>query len=401
MPTIIPRAEHALSRKNISPNAVKVMYRLKNSGYSAYLVGGGVRDLLLDLQPKDFDIATDAHPEQIKKLFCNCILIGRRFRLAHIRFGREVIEVATFRSSGNDDSHVSEHGMLLRDNAYGTVVDDVWRRDFSINALYYNIADFTIVDYVNGMDDIKNKIVRVLGDPLTRFQEDPVRMVRAIRIAARLGFTIDHAAAAIIKNNAILLKNVSAARLYDELSKWFIGGKSLVTFEMLEKYNLFEALFPYTAESFLSTNGELARSMVVHGFKNTDHRVREDKPLNPAYLYAVLLWYPLQHIVERNKHQKKSILEIFTHAAQKILVAQNEKVILSQRLRAVIMDIWVMQHRLTAKKMRNVNSIFQHQRFRAAYDFLLLREQAGEHVKTAVAYWTSKQRQQEIKKDDN
>lgn len=246
-PRIIPRGEHGLSRSNISEAALKVLYRLHKAGYEAYLVGGGVRDMLLGREPKDFDISTNATPEEVKALFRNCILIGRRFRLAHVRYGSEVIEVATFRAhheAGEEGEGVMENGRILRDNVYGTLEDDAWRRDFTVNALYYNIADFSVVDHTGGMDDIKAGRLRMIGDPQARYREDPVRMLRAVRFAGKLGFRIDEASEQAIMELGGLLEDVPAARLFDEALKMFMSGYAVETYELLRHYRLFGHLFP-------------------------------------------------------------------------------------------------------------------------------------------------------------
>src|SRR5690606_33324797 len=260
-PKIIPRAEHPISRANISSNALKVLYRLKNAGYSAFIVGGGVRDLLLGRHPKDFDVVTDALPEEVDRLFRNCRLIGRRFRLAHVRFGRDVVEVATFRATGNgeDDARLhDETGRILRDNVYGTIDEDVWRRDFTVNALYYNIADFTLWDYTTGLEDIKSRTLRLIGDPETRYREDPVRMLRAVRLAAKLDFTIAPGTAEPIPRLAPLLADVPPARLFDEVLKLFQSGHAVRSFDLLREHGLFGYLFPRTEEIFRGDDGEAA-----------------------------------------------------------------------------------------------------------------------------------------------
>ena len=245
-PTIIPRDQHRVSRDFISENALKVLYRLKNAGYKAYLVGGGVRDILLGREPKDFDVVTDARPEQIRELFRNCRLIGRRFRLAHVRFGEEIIEVSTFRAphhiSDQGEGHVEE-GRIIRDNVYGDIDDDVWRRDFTINALFYNIEDFSIVDYVGGVKDLEAGQVRVIGDPAQRYTEDPVRMLRAVRFATKLGLRIHPEAEAPMSQCAELLKDIPPARLFEEFLKLFMGGCALQTFESLRHYDWFQRIF--------------------------------------------------------------------------------------------------------------------------------------------------------------
>ena len=250
-PTIITRDEHDISRRDISDNALKVLYRLKDAGYQGFLVGGGVRDILLGKQPKDFDIATDAHPEQVHKLFRNSILIGRRFRLVHVRFGREVIEVATFRAShlsseNSNQAKQSESGMLLRDNVYGTVDDDAMRRDFTINAMYYNINGFTIHDFAGGIDDIEKRSIRMIGDPQARYREDPVRMLRAIRFAAKLDFEIESATAEPMHTLGHLLEPIPAARMFEEVLKLLLSGNGEQTYYLLRDYDLFKCLFPAT-----------------------------------------------------------------------------------------------------------------------------------------------------------
>ncbi|HEX5636240.1 MAG TPA: polynucleotide adenylyltransferase PcnB, partial [Gammaproteobacteria bacterium] len=257
-PVLIPRAEHCISRDNIDDNALKVLYRLQRAGFRALLVGGSVRDLLLQHVPKDFDIATDAHPEQVKRLFGNCRLIGRRFRLAHVFYGRDIVEVATFRGSqdGQDDDdeisidHVqSDSGRILRDNVYGSIEDDAWRRDFTVNALYYDIADFSVVDYVGAMDDIKHRVLRLIGEPATRYREDPVRMLRAVRFAAKLGFTIHPASEQPIYELAHLLADIPPARLYDEILKLFHSGYAVTCLDLLRKYGLLKYLFAQTSQA--------------------------------------------------------------------------------------------------------------------------------------------------------
>lgn len=392
---IVSRDAHIISRSNIDPNALKVLYHLKSAGFAAYLVGGAVRDLLVEMTPKDFDIATDARPEQIRKLFRNCLLIGRRFRLAHIRFGREIIEVATFRAASDiqdaERKH-SEHGMILRDNVYGTMAEDAWRRDFTINALYYNIRDFTVVDYTGGITDIQHKTIRMIGDPMLRYHEDPVRMLRAVRLAAKLGFTLAKGTAAPIIKLTGLLQNVPAARLFDEINKWFISGKSLATFTLLRKYGLFAVLFPQTEASLGGANAAIATAMVKGGFKNTDKRVSDVKPINPAFLFAVLLWWPLQvQITNLQTEEKLSLHEALMRAMQLVLKQQTEHVQIPLRLRIIIKEIWTLQWRLQQQPVKKVNWLLSHPKFRAAYDFLLLRAQAGEEVQAAAAWWTERQ----------
>ncbi len=300
---IFQRQEHGISRKDISENALKVLYRLNKAGFDAYLVGGGVRDLLLHKQPKDFDIATNATPEEIKKLFRNCRLIGRRFRLAHILFGRDVIEVATFRGHHADTkpstqskqqvASQNQEGMLLRDNVYGTIDEDAERRDFTINALYYSIKDFTVSDYANGVHDLENRIVRLIGDPETRYREDPVRMLRAVRFAAKLDMEIESTTAAPIHQLANLLQDIPSARLFEESLKLLQSGNGLATYKLMREYNLFQQLFPLLSEHFTEDHSSQTEQMIEHILAATDKRIVEEKRVNPAFMYAAMLWYPM------------------------------------------------------------------------------------------------------------
>lgn len=286
---MIPRAEHGISRKDISDNALKVLYRLHNAGYQAYLVGGCVRDLLLGLHPKDFDVATDAEPEQIKALFRNCRLIGRRFRLAHIVFGRDVIEVATFRGHHNGEqqgegdklSRRSDEGLLLRDNVFGSIEEDAERRDFTANAMYYNIADFSVTDFANGMQSLKERKLHLIGDPETRYREDPVRMLRAVRFAAKLDMQISAEAGDIIPGLAPLLANIPAARLFEEVLKLFLAGRAEQTFDLLQEYGLFGQLFPML-QPMLKVPDSKESLFVRQVLINTDHRINNELRVTPA-----------------------------------------------------------------------------------------------------------------------
>jgi poly(A) polymerase len=383
---IIPQTQHNLSKNKINTNALKVLYQLKKGGFDAYLVGGCVRDLLLGLEPKDFDIATNAAPEEVRKLFRNCRLIGRRFRLAHIYFGRQIIEVATFR--GKTQHHHPETGMILRDNIYGTIEEDAWRRDFTINALYYNSKDFSIVDFTGGMQDLNNKIIRIIGEPEQRYHEDPVRILRALRLSAKLNFALDPATKKPIKNLVGLLQNVPRARLFDELLKWFASGHSFATFKLLRKYGLFAVLFTQT-EAVL-TNEQHMR-FVAQGFINTDQRIAEQKSLNPAFLFAVLLWQSLQNKIIQYQRQRLRLFPAIHQAVQEVLHQQTEHVAIPLRFKRMIKEIWLLQYRLQQKNPKKTTQIMQQPRFRAAYDFLLLRAEAGEKVKALANLWTQVQ----------
>lgn len=390
-PRIIPRGEHGLSRSNISAAALKVLYRLHKAGYEAYLVGGGVRDMLLGREPKDFDISTNATPEQVKALFRNCILIGRRFRLAHVRYGQEVIEVATFRAhheAGEEGEGVMENGMILRDNVYGTLEDDAWRRDFTVNALYYNIADFSVVDHTGGMDDLKAGRLRMIGDPLARYREDPVRMLRAVRFAGKLGFRIDEASEQAILALGGLLEDVPAARLFDESLKLFMSGYAVETYELLRHYRLFGHLFPDTEKWLRYEDHHYPRTFVVRALENTDRRLQEGKAVTPAFLFAALLWEPARQEAERLRERGEGRLSAMQRAGDQVVARQIQRVAFPKRFTLQSREIWEMQERLTATGGRSPFRLLEHPRFRAAYDFLLLRAESGEEVGELAEWWT-------------
>ena len=371
---------------------------MKNAGFQAYLVGGGVRDLLLGREPKDFDIATDAHPDQVKRVFNNCRLIGRRFRLAHVHFGRDIIEVATFRASVDNDElgdRESENGMLLRDNIYGTLEEDVLRRDFTVNALYYNIEDFSVVDYVNGMDDLQNGVLRLLGDPETRYREDPVRMLRAVRFAAKLGFIINPACEKPIFELSGLLDDIPPARLFEEVLKLFMGGVSLNTFEKLRHYDLFGRLFPDTDEYLNHEEHDFPVTFVNRGLQNTDTRIAEGKPVTPAFLFAVLLWEPVRQMSNRLIAMGESPLQAMQQASGEMVFRQSQRISIPKRFSMPMREIWSLQHRFVHRSGKRPHRLLTHPRFRAAYDFLLLRAESGEVEMELADWWTQFQQASE------
>jgi poly(A) polymerase len=396
-PEIIPRPAHNVSRAEISKSALKVLYRLHNAGFQAFLVGGSVRDALLGLHPKDFDIATDAHPEEVKALFGNCRLIGRRFRLAHIRFGREIIEVATFRGvAANGDVTDTAHddeGRILRDNVYGNIEEDVWRRDFTCNALYYNIADFSIWDYVGGAADIRDRRLVLIGDPHKRLREDPVRMLRAIRFAAKLDFTIDASVADAIAERRGLLSNVPPARLFDEFLKMFQLGHAARTFALLREHRLFEQLFPETAEQ-LDRDQDFLR-FVLKALASTDLRVAKDLAVTPMFLLGVFLWAPVRRFAEElQAEQQMSEVESLAIAAQEIAAIQLPRISIPRRFTGPMRDMLALQPRFSVKRGRRALKFLEHRRFRAAYDFMMLRAATGEVDAETAAFWTEVQNQQ-------
>ncbi len=393
-PRIIPRAEHPISRANISSNALKVLYRLKNAGYSAFVVGGGVRDLLLERHPKDFDIVTDALPDDVDALFRNCRLIGRRFRLAHVRFGGDIVEVATFRAtstSEDDDRLHDETGRILRDNVYGSIDEDIWRRDFTVNALYYNIADFSLWDYTTGLEDIENRTLRLIGDPETRYREDPVRMLRAVRLAAKLGFSIAPETAEPIPRLARLLGDVPPARLFDEVLKLFHSGAALDSFEMLRRYELFGYLFPQSEAVLQGPEGEAALEFIRLGLANTDQRIREEKPVTPTFLYAVFLWPAIRHLAAQLEGERFGPVLALAEAAHRVIGAQQSSTTLPKRFSGPMKEMIAMQPRFAGRRGPRAAKLLEHKRFRAAYDFLVLRARCGEVDAEIAEFWTKVQ----------
>jgi poly(A) polymerase len=397
-PKIIARDEHCISRANISNQALKVLYRLRDAGYEAYLVGGGVRDLLLGLSPKDFDIATSATPEQVAETFRNCRLIGRRFRLAHVHFGREVIEVATFRGLSDaaavdddegDGERVLENGRLVRDNIYGCLEEDALRRDFSINALYYSIEDFAIRDYAGGVADIEQRVIRLMGDPAERYREDPVRMLRASRFAVKLDFDIDPATRAPIAEMADLLADIPPARLFDELLKLLMAGAGLRGFRHLEQLGLLAPLLPATARCLADGEG---REVIEQALANTDARIAEDKPVTPAFLFAALLWPVYKRHYQRAQSDGMAPVPASDFAADITIEAQIQHIAIPRRFSSPMREIWRMQPRFERTQGKRVLRFLEHRRFRAAYDFLLLREHEDPSLHEQVVFWTDIQK---------
>ncbi len=378
---------------DLNDRALKVLHTLKQHGYQAYIVGGAVRDLILDLHPKDFDVATNATPEQVKAIFKNCRLIGRRFRLAHIYFGREIIEVATFRASHESAEHEShaqtaDCGRILRDNVYGSVEEDALRRDFTINSLYFDASTMEVVDYADGFSDLQKRLIRFIGDPEQRYREDPVRILRAIRFAVKLGFEIEAVTKEPIKRLSHLLSNIPPARLFDESLKLFMGGKALATYHMLSEYGVFEILFPMTAKALANDDSGCAHAMLEQALKNTDIRISQGKPVTPAFLFATLLWEPVRQIIASNTNERKTENEIYFEAVEEIAREQAQIVSIPKRFSMPMKEIWRMQPRFFSRSGKRPFRLLEHQRFRAAYDFLLLRAGSGEVDQEIADWWT-------------
>lgn len=467
-PRVIARSDHPVSRSHISPNALRVLYRLREAGFMAFLVGGCVRDLLIGIEPKDFDVATDALPEQVKRLFRNCRLVGRRFRLAHVFFGRETIEVATFRAmsapgqgeeplsdadpedgeapemddpeleeeieaASDDPDHlghvappivapeslpargpaaagagergarrseradadadgsermVDASGRILRDNVYGNIDEDVWRRDFTANSLYYNIADFSIWDYVGGFEDIAARRLRLIGDPETRFREDPVRMLRAARFEAKLGFEIEPATAAPIASLGPLLGGVPPARLFDETLKLFLTGHGARSLPVLRRRGLLSALLP-TVEAYLAGHaGGLVEQLLMAGLANTDARVQADKPVTPTFLFALLLYGPTAGHIEASPPERWHEMATILDACDLALREAQVHVAIPKRFSLGVREMFALQPRLEYPRGRRALRVMEHPRFRAAYDLLLLRAQFGLASPDIAQWWT-------------
>jgi poly(A) polymerase len=452
-PRIIPRSDHPVSRSDISPNALRVLYRLKEAGFQAFLVGGCVRDIILGRHPKDFDVATDALPDEVRRLFRNCRLVGRRFRLAHIVYGREIIEVATFRAASapppseepvpnreEDEAELlaeelgssadepaervaalettqplevggtsgagraagreaggahhrvqDDHGRLLRDNMYGSIDEDVWRRDFTVNALYYNIADFSIWDYVDGLADIKARQLRLIGDVETRYREDPVRMLRAARFEAKLGFEIAAASAEPIARLRGLLASVPPARLFDETAKLFLTGHGADSFRVLRQRGLFVELFPGVDRYLDKHPGSLVEKLLVQGLRNTDRRIAEDKPVTPTFLFSLLLYGPIAESIEalppNRWHEPHAIVE----ACDRALRAAQQRVSIPRRIGLGVREMYALQPRLEGPRGRRALRLLEQPRFRAAYDLLTLRAALGLADAETSQWWNTLQ----------
>jgi poly(A) polymerase len=439
---IIPRAEHPISRQNISPNALRVLYRLREAGYEAYLVGGCLRDLMLGAAPKDFDVATNARPEEVKRCFRNCRLIGRRFRLAHVFFGHEIIEVATFRAATaplpgeetEDDPDIlleigasednpeaeaeedaarerdaqqevmrerdgqdagervfDEQGRILRDNIYGTIEEDAWRRDFACNALYYSIEDFSLRDYVGAVEDIKARRLRLIGDPVQRYREDPVRMLRAARFEAKLGFTLDPATEAPIAELRHLLAEVPSARLFDETLKLFLTGHGVRSLEVLRRRGLLAVLYPEVENCLISNPGGPVEQLLLAGLADTDERVKAGKSVTPTFLFTLLLYGPIAARIEQQPPEKWGDVATILDACDAAIREAHKRVTIPRRFSLGVRDMFALQPQLERPRSRRVLRLIEQPRFRAAYDLLLLRAKVGMAPQQLVDWWSALQ----------
>ena len=399
-PEIYLKSQHNIDQNLINKNAKDVINYLKRSGYKAYIVGGGVRDLLLGKKPKDFDIATNATPEQIKKALPRSRIIGRRFKLVHYRKGREIIEVATFRTGGNKKAAKSSKGLVLRDNTYGNIQDDAFRRDFKINALYLDIHSMEIIDYTGGYKDLENRRLSCIGDSKVRFREDPVRIIRAIRFMSAMELDCKDSLKADIYGLANLLEEVPTARRYEEVLKLFFTGSASKTFDKLVEYKVLKYLLPATSRYL---EEEKSDEKIIHfiklALKNSDSRVAKDLPLTPAFLFSVLLW---PSVVKRIGEIQSSKIKIplLRKAADKAIREQNSHCFIPNRVESMIKDIWEFQIKLLKVKSSKITSLISHKRFRASYDFLILREQSGVNLNGCGKWWTDIQNQSEHRRED-
>ncbi|MCX8099321.1 MAG: polynucleotide adenylyltransferase PcnB [Casimicrobiaceae bacterium] len=382
----IPGASLGLSPAQISDNARRVCDRLFEAGFEAYIVGGAVRDALLGRQPKDFDVVTDAKPEQIKRLFRRAFIIGRRFRLVHVIMGEETIEVSTFRAHRAEDIEADETGRIVSDNAYGTQVEDAVRRDFTVNALYYDPMRNVVVDYVGALKDLRSRTLRVIGNPDQRYREDPVRMLRAVRLAVKLDLTIASSAARAIRRNAVLIRNVPSARLFDEVQKLLLSGYAQKTLATLREYGLTEGLLPLLDLIYKQPGGQ---RFIEVALANTDERVRQDKPVSPAFLFACLLWHEVLKRWETLSASGEHRIPALHRAIEEVLDEQRETITLPQRFAGMTKEIWLMQPRFEVRTNSSALRLVEQPRFRAAYDFLLLRAAAGECDQELADWWST------------
>ncbi len=389
-PKRYPAADLGLDEGRISRAAIKVLKQLHQEGYQACLVGGGVRDMLLGRQPKDFDVATDARPEQVRSIFRNSRIIGRRFRLVHVRFGREIIEVATFRGNGehSGDRHL-ESGRLVRDNVYGSIEDDALRRDFTVNALYYDFASKEVLDFAAGLQDLKKRQLRLIGEPEKRYREDPVRMLRAVRFAAKLGLEMAPPVQQPLSRMATLLADIAPARLFDEMLKLFMAGHAAETWEMLAEHGLLQVLFPQTWQSMQRRS---RHALLLQALSNTDQRIHQGKPVTPAFLTAALLWYPYEDELNRLLDAGESLYDAMQVAAETVIVRQVKRVAIPRRFTTMTREIWALQPRFRHHAGKRAWRLLEHPRFRAAYDFMLLRGLEDEQCAREADWWTETQR---------
>ena len=384
-PAVIPAARHGIRRDQLSPAAIKVCTVLQDAGHKAYVVGGAVRDLIVGQTPKDFDVATSATPEEVRALFRRSRIIGRRFKIVHVMSGPETIEVSTFRAMQDAEStETDEHGRVLRDNVFGSMAEDATRRDFTVNALYYDPSDETVVDYHHGVADLQQRTLRMIGDPRVRYREDPVRMLRAARLGAKLGLGIDPAARAPIREMADLLENVPPARLFDEMLKLLLSGHAVKCLKQLREEGLHHGLLPLLDVILEQPLGE---RFVWLSLENTDERVRQGKPVSPGFLFATLLWHEVLADWEARKADGQHAQPALFEAMDAVLDKQSGKLAITRRIVGDIKDIWALQPRFDKRAGKAPYRLLEQARYRAGWDFLRLRAQAGEIPMELPDWW--------------
>ncbi|MDP5241322.1 polynucleotide adenylyltransferase PcnB [Uliginosibacterium sp. 31-16] len=381
---VIPLASHGIRREMVSPAARKVCSVLQEAGFTAYVVGGAVRDLIARIDPKDFDVATSATPEEVRHLFRRSRIIGRRFRIVHVMSGPETIEVSTYRALHDDDTETDEHGRVLHDNVWGCIEDDATRRDFTVNALFYDPTTETVLDFHHGVADLKQKTMRVIGDPATRYREDPVRMLRAVRLAAKLDLILDPAARKPIREMAGLLANVPAARLFDEMLKLLSSGYAVVSLKRLRDEGLHHGLLPLLDVILEQPMGE---KFVWLALENTDARVRAGKPISPGFLFACLLWHEVLSNWTARKATKQHSQPALFEAMDEVLASQAQKLAITRRIAGDITEIWALQPRFEKRAGKAPFRLIEQPRFRAGYDFLRLRAESGEINMELPDWW--------------
>jgi poly(A) polymerase len=380
----VPRARHGLSAGAISPAAAKVCAVLREAGFEGYVVGGAVRDLLLGIVPKDFDIATDARPEEVKPLFRRALIIGRRFRLVHVMIGGDTVEVSTFRSADPDTSEKDEHGRVLRDNVFGNQEEDARRRDFTVNALYFDPATEEVIDFHGGLADLKKRMLRVIGDPETRYREDPVRMLRGVRLAAKLGLTLEAATRRPIAEMAPLMERVPPARLFDEMLKLLLSGHASACLRQLRDVGLHKGLLPLLD---VILDQPLGERFVTLALAQTDERVLAERPVSPAFLFAALLWHEVLAAWKARQSRGERAIPALESAMDEVLEVQCEKLAITRKLTATMREVWSMQPRFEGRSGPRAYRLLEHPRFRMAYDFLALRAASGEVPADLEAWW--------------
>lgn len=385
-PVSLSKEEHGIEPRLLSNNAVRVVRILQNEGYDAFIVGGAVRDLLLGLKPKDFDVATNATPEQVKRLFKRAFLIGRRFQIVHVMFGQDLIEVTTFRGASDKPAIKDEAGRLLRDNNFGTQAEDAARRDFTINAMYYNPANQVLLDYHGGIKDLRSKTLRVIGNPEQRYREDPVRMLRIVRFAAKLGFSIDKTTGAPIAALAPLMNNVPSARLFDEMLKLLMSGHSMSCLKELRSRGLHKGLLPLLDVALEQPE---AAHFIELSLEKTDQRIRENKRISPGFLFAALLWTQVEEKWAQYRAKGEHPIPALVAASSDVLDVQMEKLAIQRRIATDMRDIWLLQPRLERRTGKSPYRLLENERFRAAYDFMLIRCEAGELDAEFGQWWTN------------